>query len=789
MRATGWLAAVLTLIAATGWAQSVSDIASTRHNLSVSGPGEVVADSESRICVFCHTPHAASTAPGTPLWNRQLSQQTYTPYTSSSLDAESIAGQLDQPAGSSRLCLSCHDGTLAIGTVNVIGGTLDFTIGMSGSAAGGVMPADSGEQTGFTRNLGTDLRNDHPISFTYDTLLANTDGELRDPANEAHIGLRSPGTRPTLPLEATGAGGAAQVQCASCHDPHIVSVDATTNNKFLRLNRFQNAAPAEGIFSETQDIVCLGCHRKDGWATSAHASPASADEVYLAGPAAEREFPAALPVWRASCLNCHDAHTVHGARRLLREGTDSAATPKSGGDAAQEETCYQCHSATPVTNNGGGEVRNIEGEFNLPRHMPVIGNDQQTATETHDVVNADLTESRVLLGRTNPLNRHAECTDCHNPHRAMRNELFNGLGSAAEPAHEHAPGHTNIASGALRGTWGVEPLYGNSAFLSLPSSYDVKQGDGGTAASTAVASAYVTREYQVCLKCHSDYGYDDDGLYPIGSRPSLGDSGGGTPSGTNDLLQFTNQAMEFQAPIPDQGDPGRNHRSWHPVIDGTGRSAAVRNMSGSTNLFLAPWNGANIGNQTMYCSDCHGGTTATGTVVPSGNSPWGPHGSTQDFILKGPWNAQTGVDDSGLCFRCHSFANYATEANEGDRAGFESGFGGPRDTNLHAMHAKRIGTNLRCSWCHAAVPHGWKNKALLVNLNDVGPEAGLAPGTEVPIASSAATYDQGPYYMNAKLKILNFSTSGNWSEQDCGSASGQQGTGRDWMKNVCENPP
>jgi hypothetical protein len=42
-------------------------------------------------------------------------------------------------------------------------------------------------------------------------------------------------------------------------------------------------------------------------------------------------------VWKASCLNCHDTHTVQGARRLLREGTDSTAVPKTGGNPALEQ--------------------------------------------------------------------------------------------------------------------------------------------------------------------------------------------------------------------------------------------------------------------------------------------------------------------------------------------------------------------------------------------------------------------------------------------------------------------
>ena len=776
-------------IAALAMAQGVSDIANTPHNLSISGPGPVQAVTEDQICVFCHTPHGATNAPGAPLWNRQLSQQTYTPYTSSSLDAEVIAGQLAQPAGSSKLCLSCHDGSLAIGAVNVLGGEVDVDVTMTGVGVGGVMPPGAGTQTGATRNLGTDLTNDHPISLTYDTTLANADGELRDPAVETHIALRQPSVRPPIPLEATGPGGEEQLQCGSCHDAHIVESGTSAGQKFLRLNRFQESTPAQGAYSESQDIVCLGCHEKEAWSTSAHASSTVADETYGAVAALARDFPDGLPVWQAACMNCHDTHTVHGARRLLREGTDSLSTPKSGGNSAVEETCYQCHSSAPIISNAANQVRDIASEFARARRMPIDSGDQQAAIEAHDVEDANLVESRTLLGRTALVNRHAECTDCHNPHRTMRNALFNGTGSATESAHQHGPGHTNIASGALRGAWGVEPNYGGASFLDLPTSYQVKQGDGGDGASTAVTAEHVTREYQICLKCHSDYGYSDNGVYPVGNRPNLESSGGGTQLNTNGMTQYTNQAMEFQAPFGDRGETGGNHRSWHPVIDSTGRSALDRNMSSSTNLFLAPWDGASIGTQTMYCSDCHGANTASGTVEPASTDPWGPHGSQNDFILKGPWDATTGANDSGLCFRCHNHTNYATEANEGDAAGFESGFGGPRDTNLHAFHAKQINTNLRCSWCHVAVPHGWKNKALLVNLNDVGAEAGQPDGTEVDITSDAQTYDQGPYYMNAKLKILNFRTSGTWREQDCGSASGQQETGKNWMGNVCSNPP
>ena len=41
------------------------------------------------------------------------------------------------------------------------------------------MPPGEGTASGFTRVLGTDLGNDHPISVTYNTALATRDGELR----------------------------------------------------------------------------------------------------------------------------------------------------------------------------------------------------------------------------------------------------------------------------------------------------------------------------------------------------------------------------------------------------------------------------------------------------------------------------------------------------------------------------------------------------------------------------------------------------------------------------------
>jgi hypothetical protein len=148
---------------------TIANISATKHNLSTGGPGTVKATTENQICVFCHTPHGAEQNIA-PLWNRALSSETYSPYTSSSLDSEDILGELiGQPGGASKLCLSCHDGTLAIGSVtNSPGSGTGSAISISGAGAGGAMPAGSGATTGFTRNLGTNLTNDHPISLIFD---------------------------------------------------------------------------------------------------------------------------------------------------------------------------------------------------------------------------------------------------------------------------------------------------------------------------------------------------------------------------------------------------------------------------------------------------------------------------------------------------------------------------------------------------------------------------------------------------------------------------------------------
>lgn len=915
-RFLGALVVIVSLsLAATTYvsAERISDIRNTRHNFSAvvqpllpeGDTRNAHAVSESQICAFCHTPHGATNEPKAPLWNRKLSGQTYIPYESMSLDAT----DLGQPGGKSKLCLSCHDGALALGSVNVLNRVERPYIPFTGAnmPADGTIPTGKGNTTGFTRKLDVDLTNDHPISFTFDAAQAQRDGELRTPGPGAPVGNRVRGhEKPLLPLEDN------KVECISCHDPHIRDTSGESI-KFLRLNRFQKQAPTSTAFDQDNDIICLGCHDKAGWVNSAHANPAVgtgvnansvAGTVYTDAAAKVREFPPGTQVWQAACLNCHDPHTVPGSRRILREGVDGPTVVgadgtrfKQSGKAAIEETCYTCHSADGGTLVGQGsgsfQVPDIKTDFTtLPRHMPISNTDNIAGREHHDIGSVatstaegyqggkDFVESRANLGKASATNRkgeagglekrHAECTDCHNPHRVTRNRLFTDdpATPGEEGTHNHTPSqlaavggiHTNLASGVLRGIWGVEPSWPNDTFGTEPSSFEVKRGDPGVGSSTDVSAPYVTREYQICMKCHSNYSYD--------KPPPLGYYPAGTPSGTNSMTQYTNQGMEYNSPDGHRGEGTSttptgvyeaagtcdmdltteggyvpplvkgypdaqgncinykqdNHRAWHPALRATGRGEAERKV-GSANLWRTPFNQpGGLGVQTMYCTDCHGSNTITAdptnpnttqdSLTPVGGvngAVWGPHGSTNDFLLKGTWSASTGEQTAadGLCFKCHNYAYYGKKFPPGSIAGsatLQSGFARNPSAgvgagclnvqliNLHTGHAQIV-NDFRCTFCHIAVPHGWKNKNFLANLNDIGPEGGFITAGNQVRNNITARYNNGPYYNGSVLKVRLFSKSGEWLDTNCGSAGppGNGLKGRAWMiagsTETCMNLP
>ncbi|WJW76619.1 cytochrome c3 family protein [Thiohalobacter sp. IOR34] len=292
---------------------AVAGIASTKHNLSVSGPGTIKSDQESRICIFCHTPHNASSA--APLWNREQSAALYIPYSSSTAVA-----QPGQPTGASILCLSCHDGTIALGKII----SQSNEISMSGGVT--TMPP------GATR-LGTDLSDDHPVSFVYSASLAAQQGELVDPGQLTG----------TVRLDKSG-----QLQCTSCHDPHNDSF-----GKFL-------------VMPNRASRLCTTCHIKHGWLQASHSLSNADWNGIPPDPWSDTDW---QTVSDNACLNCHRPHSAGSSTLLLKH-------------QAEEDNCSACH-------NGNVASKDIMSQFSKYSAHPIY-----SYTGVHDAGEGTIVSNR-----------------------------------------------------------------------------------------------------------------------------------------------------------------------------------------------------------------------------------------------------------------------------------------------------------------------------------------------------------------------------------------------------------
>ena len=209
----GYASAVSALMLAS--TLNAGTIIGSAHDFSMRGW------SGGEICIVCHTPHNADiTVADAPLWNHELTTTVFELYDSPTFDGSTT---ITQPAGSSILCLSCHDGTVALDS---FGGTTGSTY-ISG-----------------VYNLGTTLLDDHPISFVYDAALVAVDGGLNDPATTT-VTIGSGEDTKTGTLQDIMLFND-QLQCASCHDVHNKFTDGTS---LLRITKDGSA-------------ICLTCHDK-----------------------------------------------------------------------------------------------------------------------------------------------------------------------------------------------------------------------------------------------------------------------------------------------------------------------------------------------------------------------------------------------------------------------------------------------------------------------------------------------------------------------------------------------
>ncbi len=145
-------------------------------------------------CNRCHIVHNSQTGSDVPLWSgMQTATTVFVKYASNTLNA--VPGE---PAGSTLLCLACHD----------------YTAGNShamNTAAGNLLAT-------------------HPIEIVYDTALLDYDDELKDPST-ATVTFGDAVVGGTIAEELLSGGKT--IKCISCHDIHVQGLHGDRNAETL----------------------------------------------------------------------------------------------------------------------------------------------------------------------------------------------------------------------------------------------------------------------------------------------------------------------------------------------------------------------------------------------------------------------------------------------------------------------------------------------------------------------------------------------------------------------------
>lgn len=233
-------------------------------NLYRADPDAVNNPKGQEICIFCHTPHNANTDKEAPLWNRNFSGQTFSRYSSGTLEIRlksgttlSTAGYdtMWKPDGSSKLCLSCHDGVKTLGDV-LRGGPIAM-VSVAGGGGGDVITGNAS----FNPSTNKMKTGHHPVSFVYNAT-------VRDAISKPSYSL--PPTSGALAVVKLDKNN--KMQCTTCHNAHQNQTDdddCYVDSPCTPTSR--KKAPfwvygANGVASTDRDAVCQACHPLDAGA-------------------------------------------------------------------------------------------------------------------------------------------------------------------------------------------------------------------------------------------------------------------------------------------------------------------------------------------------------------------------------------------------------------------------------------------------------------------------------------------------------------------------------------------
>ena len=253
------------IFATTAWAKGPAAVRNTIHNMSASAPaytGGVYQSDEKEICIFCHTPHGGSLKG--PLWNRSVMANTvFTHYNSATLSTYMKGLSATRAINDeSLLCMACHDGSISVmhllNPSNALGRNPHGTLSNNDNVPivplfGGNPGAAIGGLQGQVAQQYGKLQDDHPISFSYQSVLASTEyGVGGSKENQLRIIGSTGNAASALGWQGEGVrffGTDYRVECSSCHDPHVDYRTNTAYTPFL-------------IRPNTGSNLCLACHNK-----------------------------------------------------------------------------------------------------------------------------------------------------------------------------------------------------------------------------------------------------------------------------------------------------------------------------------------------------------------------------------------------------------------------------------------------------------------------------------------------------------------------------------------------
>jgi predicted CxxxxCH...CXXCH cytochrome family protein len=462
--------------------------------------------------------------------------------------------------------------------------------------------------------------------------------------------------------------------CIACHAEIMANTRRKvtgTSGDFVKTSHHVTDGTTTEIVTEEACMVCHGDLYSIGHPGTAPADPQVELMDQDSGIISVYDISTSAGALEPFCLSCHDSDgsLQHGAQPFSVSG-DTNSPPDIGWTSG----VVSHSSLTDVCFGCHGNSGGTPGDTINP------------------VINAHGSDISYLLRYSYTQGAsHDFCYNCHDGTVASTDiqSLFartynHSTADCLECHNQHAaePGThtegTNLVSGVLTGVTGVEPVWTGS--WTAPDSF------------TVVTPA--VKEYQICFKCHS--------AYPGSS------------------VSTTDQALEFN---PD-------NKSAHPVV------VSLNNQTGSYSpkaldleQMKTPW--TDVGNQTMYCSDCHGAGVS---------DPKGPHGSDVEFMLTGAnqyWPASsTGKlfslnDISGrdkaespynglntnwaneiFCLNCHdSFpsSDRNTWKNEAHREHDDRSYSPTSDNKKH---------NVYCIACHSIIPHGSHVSRLIIYNSD-----------------------------------------------------------------------